>query len=36
METLDLTTLILLKATDLELKEILLADLYNVRSKQAA
>jgi hypothetical protein len=36
MENLDLTTVILLKANDLELKELLLADLQTLRSKQAA
>ncbi len=36
MENLDLTTVILLKANDLELKELLLADLQTLRSKIAA
>jgi hypothetical protein len=36
MENLELTTLILLKANDLELKELLLADLQTIRLKQAA
>ncbi len=36
MENLDLTTIMLLIATDLELKELLLADLQLIRSKQAA
>jgi len=36
MEKLDLTTVILLKANDLELKEILLAELQTLRSKKAA
>ena len=36
MENLDLTTVILLKANDLELKELLLAELQNLRSKKAA
>ncbi|MGY3212363.1 hypothetical protein ACVW2L_001416 [Mucilaginibacter sp. HD30] len=36
MEKLDLTTVILLKANDLELKELLLAELQTLRSKKAA
>jgi hypothetical protein len=36
MKNLDLTTIILLKAIDFELKEILLAEVQNIRSKQAA
>jgi hypothetical protein len=36
MENLNSNTLNLLKALDLELKELLLADLQAVRSKQAA
>ena len=36
MENLDLTTVILLKANDLELKELLLAELQTLRSKIAA
>jgi len=36
MQNLDLTTIILLKANDLELKELLLADLQTLRSQKAA
>jgi hypothetical protein len=36
MENLDLNTIILIKGVDLELKDLLLADLENVRSKKAA
>jgi hypothetical protein len=36
MENLDLTTAILLKANDMELKELLLAELQTLRSKKAA
>jgi|GEM_PF-5234765 len=36
MENLDLTTAILLKANDMDLKELLLAELQNLRSKIAA
>lgn len=36
MEKLNLITLILSKATDLELKELLLAELQIIKSKQAA
>jgi hypothetical protein len=36
MENMNIITLILLKATDLELKDLLFADLQNIRSKQAA
>ncbi len=36
MENLDLTTIILLKAIDIELRELLLADLLIIRSQQAA
>ncbi len=36
MENLDLTTVILLKANDMELKELLLADLQTLRSQKAA
>ena len=36
MENLDLITVILLKANDLELKELLLAELQTLRSKKAA
>lgn len=36
MENLELSTIILLKATDLELKDLLLAELQIIRLKQAA
>jgi hypothetical protein len=36
MENLDFTTIILSKALDMELKELLLADLQQIRSQQAA
>jgi hypothetical protein len=36
MENLNITTIILVKSFDLELQAILLADLSQVRAKQAA
>jgi hypothetical protein len=36
MDNLDLTTVILLKADDMELKELLLADLQTLRSQKTA
>jgi hypothetical protein len=36
MENININTLNLLKAFDMELKELLLADLLVIRSKQAA
>jgi len=36
MQNLDLTTIILLKANDLDLKELLLAELQTLRNQKAA
>jgi hypothetical protein len=36
MENLDITTIKLIQSLDEELKQILIADLINIRSQQAA
>lgn len=36
MENLDITTIILLKAFDLELRDLLLADLQTIHTEKAA